>query len=498
MQAVQLNNNVLRDGHQSLAATRMQTEQMRPICEPLDNWGFGALETWGGATIDAGLRFLNEFPFDRLDALKQACPKTPHMMLLRGQNIVQYAHFPDDVVEAFIRTSADHGMNIFRIFDALNDTRNMQCAIDATKAAGAQAHGTICFTSSPAHTATKFIQMGLDLQTMGCDAIVLKDMAGLIAPMEAFEIINGLKQTLQIPVWIHTHETAGLGASTYMSAINAGVDAIDLSIAPFANGTGQPDTTRMLAMLKGHPRCPDVRPEQHQALKYIRLHLETVYAELSAFTSHKNEVIDTDTLEYQVPGGMLSNFRNQLKEQKMEDQFDAVFREIPVVREALGWIPLVTPTSQIVGMQAFLNIKFGRWKQISPQAADIALGYYGRTPAAVSSELQQLASKQTGKEPITCRPVESPAASHKHMDDLRNELKAKNMPSDDEHCVIHAMFPQQLEAHFKHKDQATRIDVPAKLPASPPTSKPASGALKHYALNINGKRIEVGVEELVD
>ena len=256
MKSVQLNNNVLRDGHQSLAATRMRTEQMLPVCEQLDHWGFGALETWGGATIDSGLRFLDEFPFDRLDALKKACPKTPHMMLLRGQNIVQYAHFPDDVVQAFIKTSVEHGMNIFRIFDALNDTRNMQCAIDACKTAGAQAHGTICFTSSPVHTAAKFIAMGVQLEKMGCDAIVLKDMAGLIAPMETFKIIDGLKKALKVPVWIHTHDTAGLGASTYMSAIDAGVDAIDLSISPFANGTGQPDTMRMLAMLKGHARCP--------------------------------------------------------------------------------------------------------------------------------------------------------------------------------------------------------------------------------------------------
>jgi oxaloacetate decarboxylase alpha subunit/pyruvate carboxylase subunit B len=493
MKKVQLNNNVLRDGHQSLAATRMRTEQMLPVCEQLDDWGFGALETWGGATIDSGLRFLDEFPFDRLDALKKACPKTPHMMLLRGQNIVQYAHFPDDVVTAFIKTSADHGMNIFRIFDALNDTRNMKCAIDATRAAGAQAHGTICFTSSPVHSTQKFIDMGIELEKMGCHAVVLKDMAGLVSPMDTFAIIGGLKKTLKIPVWIHTHDTAGLGASAYMSAIDAGVDAIDLSISPFANGTGQPDTTRMLAMLKGHARCPDVSDAQHKALKDIRHYLEGPYAELSEFTSHKNEVIDTDTLEYQVPGGMLSNFRTQLKEQKMEDKFEEVFREIPVVREALGWIPLVTPTSQIVGMQAFLNVKFGRWKQISPQAADIALGYYGRTPAAVSTELQQLAAKQAGKEPITCRPVEGPGAVHKHMDDLRKELREKNMPSDDEHCVIHAMFPQQLETHFKNKDKPAKVNVPAAVPAAASAS---DGVVKRYALNVNGKRIEVGVEEL--
>ena len=495
---VQLNNTVLRDGHQSLAATRMRTKQMLPICEQLDNWGFGALETWGGATIDSGLRFLDEFPFDRLDALKEACPQTPHMMLLRGQNIVQYAHFPDDVVTAFIKASADHGMNIFRIFDALNDTRNMKCAVEAAKASGAKAHGTICYTNSPVHSTKKFIEMGVGLEKMGCDAIVLKDMAGLIAPTEASEIVGGLKESLNIPVWIHTHETAGLGANTYMSAIDAGVDAIDLSISPFANGTGQPDTTRMLAILKGHARCPKVSEQQHKVLRDVRHHLESVYEELSDYVSHKNEVIDIDTLEYQVPGGMLSNFRTQLKEQKMEDKFDAVFREIPVVREALGWIPLVTPTSQIVGMQAFLNVKFGRWKQISPQAADIALGYYGRTPAPVSEELQEIAIKQTGKEPITCRPVESSSAQHKNMDDLRKELIAQNMPSDDEHCVIHAMFPQQLQEHYQKKEKPV---AKVSLQSTPPKpsaheSSPDKNVVRRYALKINGKPVEVDVEEL--
>ena len=201
MKKVLFNNNVLRDGHQSLAATRMRTEQMLPICESLDNWGFNALETWGGATIDSGLRFLDEFPFDRLDALKKACPKTPHMMLLRGQNIVQYAHFPDDVVEAFIRCSAEHGMNIFRIFDALNDTRNMECAIKAARAAGAQAHGTICYTTSPVHNTDKLIEMGRKIEKMGAHAVVLKDMAGLIPPKDAYDIVNGLKQKLKIPVF---------------------------------------------------------------------------------------------------------------------------------------------------------------------------------------------------------------------------------------------------------------------------------------------------------
>lgn len=502
MESVKLNNTVLRDGHQSLASTRMRTEQMLPACSLLDDWGFGALETWGGATIDSGLRFLDEFPFDRLDALKKACPKTPHMMLLRGQNIVQYAHFPDDVVSSFIKTSVDHGMNIFRIFDALNDPRNMKCAIQAAKKAGGQAHGTICYTTSPVHTTRMFIDLGVELEKMGCDAIVVKDMAGLIPPVDAYNIVKGLKEQIKIPVWIHTHDTAGLGASTYLYAIDAGVDAVDVAVAPFANGTGQPDATRMIALLKDHSRCPEVSPEQLKALKDIRTHFEGVYQEMSEFTSRDNEIIDNDALEYQVPGGMLSNFRTQLKEQKMEDKFADVFREIPVVREALGWIPLVTPTSQIVGMQAFLNVKFGRWKQIAPQAADIALGYYGQTPAPVDPELQGIAAKQMEKEPITCRPVEAPNAKHKHMDDLRKELKDKGLPHDDEHCVIYAMFPPQLEKHLKNKASGKPSPAPApKAPAptageaAAPASKP-TGSGKRYHLVIDGKSTQVEVEEV--
>ncbi len=513
---VTFNNNVLRDGHQSLAATRMKTEQMLPVCEDLDNIGFGALETWGGATIDSGLRFLDEFPFDRLDALKKACPKTPHMMLLRGQNIVQYAHFPDDVVESFIKCSAKHGMNIFRIFDALNDPRNMETAIRAARAAGAEAHGTICYTTSPVHTVEKFIELGCRLETMGASGIVIKDMAGLIPPMRAAAIVQGLKAKVKVPVWIHTHDTAGLGASTYMSAIDAGVDAIDLGVIPFANGTGQPDTSRMLALLAEHPRCPVWSQENDERLARVRAHLIQVYAELSDFTSHKNEVVDTDTLLYQVPGGMLSNFRNQLKEQKMEDKFEAVFAEIPVVREALGWIPLVTPTSQIVGMQAFLNVKFGRWKQISPQAADIALGYYGTTPAPVNQEIQALAAKQFQKDPITVRPVEAPGSNHVHMDELRKKLQEKGLPDDDEHCVIHAMFPAQLEKHYAAKNAPNPAPekgpapegTPAKpvvhlspagqLPAhtAPAAYLSAPGKVTRLNLKIEGEDHAVTVEEL--
>jgi pyruvate/oxaloacetate carboxyltransferase len=486
MKPVIFNNNVLRDGHQSLAATRMTTAQMLPTVGLLDSMGFGALETWGGATIDAGLRFLNEFPFDRLDTLKKAAPKTPHMMLLRGQNIVQYANFADDVVEAFVLMSAKHGMDIFRIFDALNDTRNMATAIKAAQKAGKHAQGTICYTTSPVHTVEKFVAMGVELEQLGCHSICLKDMAGLIPPVVAGQIIRGLKAKVKLPICLHTHDTAGLGATTYYAAIDAGVDMIDTSIAPFANGTGQPDTQRMIALLEGHPRAPRY---DSAALKTLRGDFTKIYAELADYTSHQNELIDSDTLTYQVPGGMLSNFRTQLKEQKMEERFDEVFAEIPVVRKAFGWIPLVTPTSQIVGVQAMLNVKFGRWKNFSPQAMDLILGYYGQTPAPVDMEVQALAAKQSGKAPISVRPADR---LEPQMPQLRAALKAKGMPETDEYAVIYAMFPQELEKYWQ-----SRAAGPVVIkPKSPLSQLKPSGKGRAMNITVEGKKHEVVVEEL--
>jgi len=477
MKPVIFNNTGLRDGHQSLAATRMPTSEMLPACELLDSMGFGALETWGGATIDAGLRFLGEFPFDRLDALKKACPKTKHMMLFRGQNIVAYSHFPDDVVEAFVKTSAKHGMDIFRIFDALNDTRNMECSIKAAKSVGKEAHGTICFTQSPVHTVDSFVRLGCELEELGCDAVVIKDMAGLVPPYVTYQIVKGLKSNIKIPVIIHTHETAGMGAPTYYAAIDAGVDAIDTSIAPFANGTGQPDAARMLAMLQDHPRKPNYDVAK---LAELRKYFTKVYNQLGFYTMPKNEVIDTDALIYQVPGGMLSNFRVQLKEQKMEDKFDEVFAEVPYVREKLGWIPLVTPTSQIVGTQAMMNVKFGRWKMFTPQAIDIALGYYGRTPAPVDPEIRKLAQEKSGKEPIECRPADLKPAG---MEDLRKALRAKGIKDDDEHCVIYAMFPQQLEDLYTKPREAFRLKSPEEKKLA---EAKASGKERSFSISIDG------------
>jgi len=481
--AIVFNNTVLRDGHQSLAATRMRTEQMLPVVELLDGMGFGALETWGGATIDSCLRFLGENPFDRLDALKKLSPKTPHMMLLRGQNIVQYTSFPDDVVSAFVTSAAKHGMDVFRIFDALNDTRNLKTAFEAVKAAGKHAQGVICYTTSPVHTVETFIELGEELEAMGSDSVCVKDMAGLITPSMSHAIIKALKERLKVPVVLHTHSTAGMGAASYYAAVEAGVDEVDTSIVPFANGTGQPDTLLMQKMLEASER----KPQYDEAkLAKLREHFEQVYEELSEFTSHRNERVDSDILIYQVPGGMMSNFRNQLKEQGMADRLEDVMKEIPYVREQLGWIPLVTPTSQIVGTQAMLNVKFGRWEMLSQPAMEILLGKYGKTPAPVDPERRKQAEKQSGQEAIDCRPAD---VLDPRMPGLKSDLADKGYPDSDELAVLHAMFPQELK---KVLDGEAPVAKPAKKPAD---VKP-SGEAAHYRMTIDGSPYSVSVEEL--
>jgi pyruvate/oxaloacetate carboxyltransferase len=499
---VVFNNTVLRDGHQSLAATRMSTKQMETVAPELDTMGFGSLETWGGATIDAGVRYLGEFPFDRLDALKRLAPKTPQTMLLRGQNIVQYTNFPDDVVEAFVAAAARHGMDIFRVFDALNDLRNIATAIRAVKQAGKHAQGTVCYTSSPVHTPEMLIELGIQVETMGCDSVCIKDMAGLLPPHVAHQIVRGLKARVKIPVVVHTHDTAGFGAAAYYAAIEAGVDAVDTSISPFANGTGQPDTWRMLEALSHHPRRPSYDLAK---LRRLRDELTRIYAELAAFTNPRNEVVDNDVLTYQVPGGMISNFRNQLKEQKMADRFVEVMREMPYVRQCLGWIPLVTPTSQIVGVQAMLNVKFGRWKNFSPEARKVALGYYGRTPGPIDPEVLALAEKLSGKPRYTGRPAD---ALEPRMAGLRAELAQKGLPVDDEHCVIYAMFPREVENLYR--TGAGKADASARAPAVAVAPRPAvkapeaaqpvipgtSKKISHLALTVDGNPHQVSVEEL--
>lgn len=488
MKPVLFNNTVLRDGHQSMAATRMSTPQMLPAAPILDGMGFNGLETWGGATIDSCLRFLNENPFDRLRALKKAAPHTPQLMLLRGQNIVQYASFPDDVVDAFVRCMCEDGMDIIRIFDALNDVRNLETAIRSVKKYKKHARGELCYTISPVHTVESFVKMGVELEKMGCDSLGIKDMSGIIQPRIAFDLVKELKGKVGIPITLHTHDTAGLGAASYLAAIDAGIDCVEVSISPFANGTSQPDTQRMLALLEGHPRCPKFDTAN---LAQLRTYFEGVYKELSKFTSPANERVDSDILIYQVPGGMLSNFRTQLKDQGMSDRFDEVVREIPVVREALGWIPLVTPTSQIVGTQAMMNVKFGRWKMICQPAQDIALGKYGRTPGPIDAKVLAEVEKISGKKPVTVRPADllEPA-----MEKYRAQCAEKGLPTKDEIVVLFAMFPQQVEALYKPKPAAA-TPVPAPAPA-PSVAPKTNGRGKHLFVTLNGQRHDVTVETL--
>jgi oxaloacetate decarboxylase alpha subunit/pyruvate carboxylase subunit B len=490
---VRFNNTVLRDGHQSMAATRMTTAQMLPAAPILDEMEFAGLETWGGATIDACLRFLSENPFERLRTLKKAAPKTPHLMLLRGQNIVQYASFPDDVVEAFVKCTCQNGMDILRIFDALNDVRNLATAIKTTKQCGKHARGELCYTTSPVHTVENFVKLGVALEKMGCDSIGIKDMSGIIQPQIASRLVKELKAKVGIPITLHTHDTAGLGASSYLAAIEAGVDAVEVSIVPFANGTSQPDTQRMLALLEGHPRCPSFDPAR---LAQLRTHFEDVYRQLETFTSPANERVDSDILEFQVPGGMLSNFRTQLKEQGMSDKFGEVVREIPVVREALGWVPLVTPTSQIVGTQAMMNIKFGRWKMICQPAQDIALGKYGKTPGPINPQVLAQVETQTGKKPVTERPADLLPPG---MDGFRKQCAERGLPTDDETAVLFAMFPQQVEALYKGAPATTLAARSSPAPVAKPASAAPSngnGRVRQMVLTVNGHRHEVTVETL--
>ena len=503
---VLFNNTVLRDGHQSMAATRMTTAQMLEPAPILDEMGFAGLETWGGATIDSCLRFLNENPFDRLRTLKKIAPKTPQLMLLRGQNIVQYTSFPDDVVEAFVRCTCANGQDILRIFDALNDVRNLETSIKATKKYGKHARGELCYTISPVHTVENFVKLGIELEKMGCDSIGIKDMSGILQPQIAYKLVKELKSKVGLPIALHTHDTAGLGAAAYLAAIDAGVDCVEVSIVPFANGTSQPDTQRMLALLEGHPRCPSFDTEK---LAQLRDYFTGVYKQLEKFTSPANERVDSDILIFQVPGGMLSNFRTQLKEQGMSEKFNEVVREIPVVREALGWIPLVTPTSQIVGTQAMMNVKFGRWKMICQPAQDIALGKYGRTPGPINPAVLAQVEKATGKKSITERPADLLPPG---LENYRKQAAEKGLPTDDEIAVLYAMFPQQVQDLYKPKAAAPAAPVvvstpapavagTATAPAAAPSAaaqpaKTISGSARKLFVTVNGKRHDVTVETI--
>lgn len=445
---VKIVDTILRDGHQSLAATRMRLNDMVPVLEQLDNAGYHALEVWGGATFDSCLRFLDENPWDRLRVLKMYLRKTPLMMLLRGQNVLGYNHYADDVVQEFVKRAVYNGIDIIRIFDALNDTRNLEVAMTAAKKEGAHVQGAVVYTISPLHNIAHYIEVAKSLQNLGADSICIKDMAGLLAPYDAFELVSALKENVPLPVELHTHYTSGMGSMTYLKAIEAGVDIIDCALSPFALGTSQPATEAMVAALEGTPADTGMHKE---TLFHLADHFRGVKKQLeTAFDLHTAIDIDTKVLSFQIPGGMLSNMLNQLKEQGHADKYPQVLEEMPRVRADLGYPPLVTPTSQIVGTQAVLNVVFGRYQMVPVQTKDLVRGKYGRTPGQISDQVREMIIGED--QPITHRPADDiPPQIEKYRQALLQKgyyQQAANI----EDVLTYALFPEVALTYFeKHR-----------------------------------------------
>ena len=392
---------VLRDAHQSLFATRLRIEDMLPIAEKLDKIGYWSLETWGGATFDSCIRYLGEDPWERLRLLKAAMPNTQQQMLLRGQNLLGYRHYADDVVHKFVERAADNGMDVFRIFDAMNDVRNLETAIKATVGVGKHAQGTISYTQSPVHNLEGWVDMGKKLEDAGCHSIAIKDMAGLLRPYDAAELVKRLKTECDVPIALHCHATTGMSVATCLKAVDAGLDMLDTAISSMSMTYGHSPTETLIAILEGTERATGLDIEAVEEIAAYFREVRPKYAEFEG--SLKG--VDSRILIAQVPGGMLTNLESQLKQQNAGDKIDEVLAEIPVVRKDLGYLPLVTPTSQIVGTQAVMNVLMGeRYKSISKETAGVLKGEYGATPAAVNADLQ--ARVLEGAEAITCRPAD--------------------------------------------------------------------------------------------
>ncbi len=450
-QKVKITETVLRDAHQSLIATRMTTEEMLPIVEKLDKVGFNALEAWGGATFDSCLRFLNEDPWERLRKIKDKAKNTKLQMLFRGQNILGYRHYADDIVEYFVQKSIANGIDIIRIFDALNDVRNLKCAIDATKKEGGHVQAAISYTISPVHNIESFVKLAKELEEMGADSLCVKDMAGLLVPYTAYDLVKALKENVKIPIEMHTHYTSGVASMTYLKAIEAGADIIDCAMSPLSMGTSQPATEPMVATLQGTGYDTGINLD---ALSEIADYFKPLREEYlkSGLMDPKVMGVDVNTLRYQVPGGMLSNLVSQLKAQGKEDKLDEVLKEVPRVREDLGFPPLVTPSSQIVGTQAVLNVLMGeRYKMISKETKGIVRGEYGKTPVEISPEMVK---KIIGdEERITCRPADRIAPE---LETLKKEC-AKYIEQDED-VLSYALFGQVATKYFEHR-QAQKYKI---------------------------------------
>ncbi|EOC7933486.1 sodium-extruding oxaloacetate decarboxylase subunit alpha [Vibrio cholerae] len=487
---------VLRDAHQSLFATRMRIEDMLPIAAELDKIGYWSLETWGGATFDACIRFLGEDPWERLRALKKAMPNTPMQMLLRGQNLLGYRHYADDVVEKFVERAHANGMDVFRIFDAMNDVRNFEKAVKATIDVGAHAQGTLSYTTSPVHNTQTWVDLAKRLEDLGCHSLCIKDMSGLLKPYEAEELITRIKQSCAVPLALHCHATTGLSTATAVKAVEAGIDILDTAISSMSQTYGHTPTETVVAMLQDTTRDTQLKLEQ---LEPIAAYFREVRKKYAKFEGQLKGV-DSRILIAQVPGGMLTNMESQLKEQGAAHRIDEVLEEIPRVRQDLGFIPLVTPTSQIVGTQAVINVLTGeRYKSITKETAGVLKGEYGATPASVNAELQ--ARVLEGGQAITCRPAD---LLQDELDHLTKELLEKaqvetitlaDAKVDD--VLTYALFPQVGLKFLKNRHNPEAFEpAPGKEPApvatAPASTKPAAG-IESYSVKVDGVVYDVEV-----
>ena len=448
---LKITDTILRDAHQSQAATRMTIDDMLPACKVLDSIGYWSLECWGGATFDSCMRFLGEDPWERLRKLRKALPNTRLQMLFRGQNILGYKHYADDVVDAFCRKSIENGIDVVRIFDALNDTRNLKQAIDSVKKYKGWVEAAMSYTTSPVHNEEYFVKLAKQLESMGADSICIKDMANLLLPMEAYSLVKKLKAAVKVPIHLHTHNTTGTGDLVNLMAAYAGVDIVDTALSPLANGTSQPATESLVATLQGTPRDTGLDLTK---LSEAAAHFRTVAARLKAEGSLDPKVlnVDTNTLLYQVPGGMLSNLLSQLKQAGKEDKYYEVLAEIPVVRKDFGYPPLVTPTSQIVGTQAVMNVVTGRYKMFPKESKGLLRGEYGALPGKVNEEVRKMAIGD--EKVITCRPA----------DLLKPELEsykaeAGDLAKSEEDVLSYALFPKVAPKFFEYRSaHQTKID----------------------------------------
>jgi len=473
---VRISDLVLRDAHQSLHATRMTTADMLPICSKLDSVGYWSLEAWGGATFDSCIRFLNEDPWERLRSLHKALPNTPIMMLLRGQNLLGYRHYADDVVDAFVKAAADNGVGVFRIFDALNDPRNLKRAADAAKKTGKHVQMAISYATTPYHTIEKYAELAKTYTEFGADSICIKDMAGLLKPFEAFDLVKAIKKKTSIPINIHTHATTGLSVATLLKAAEAGADILDTAISSMSMGTSHSPTETMVEIFR------DTDMDTELDIKLL-LEIAAYFREVRKhYAQFESSFLGADTriLVSQVPGGMLSNLENQLRDLKASDKIDAVLKEIPIVQKDCGYIPLVTPTSQIVGTQSVFNVLFGRYKKLTAETRDLLIGRYGKTPAPCNEELVKTALAEAKVDaPVTARPAD---LIPNELDKIKVEAKENGAGNSIEDILTYAMFPKVAPKFFKERSKGPVVFT-APAAEKKPEARKSSGS---YTVTVNG------------